>query len=157
MNFISKIYKKFLIAYKSIITIFNEEETLEEKSENNLSEKPLETASVIFKVINDDQIAVILNIPSISSEYDSDNMINDSENYANFLVHITNGLMYDQIISLVKKKLKETDDTTNKLFLENVLYFYTAIENDLEKTLINKLSSNKPLIRPINVFNVTPS
>jgi hypothetical protein len=148
MNFISKIYKKFLIVYKAI-TNTNSLSTTEKK------ETPLDEASAIFKIFNDNQIFVILDIPNISDNYDPINMVRDSENYANFLVHITNGLLYEQILNIVKNKLSKTEDLNNKLFLENVLYFFSAIETDLKKNISSKLLNKEPLVRPTNVFSVT--
>jgi hypothetical protein len=151
MNFISKIYKKFSIVYKIIFS--NYESSEKEKDETTQSAQ--KTPFVLFKVMDNKQISIILDMPNISSDYDCNNMINDSENYANFLVHITHGLMYEDILNLVKKKLYETDDMTNKLFLENVLYFFSAIENDLMRVSADQKSSKTPLIRPLEVFSVT--
>jgi len=149
MNFISKIYKKFLIVYKAI-TATNSLSTTEEKKET-----PLDEASAIFKLFDNNQIFVTLDIPYISDNYDPINMVRDSENYANFLVHITNGLLYEQILNIVKNKLSKTEDLNNKLFLENVLYFFSAIETDLKKNISSKLLNKEPLVRPTNVFSVT--
>lgn len=147
MNFISKIYKKFSIAYKVIFSNYESSE----KKDSTVQKTPF----VLFKIMDNKQISIILDIPNISSEYDCNNMISDSENYANFLVHITHGLMYEDVLNLVKKKLYETDDTTNKLFLENVLYFFSAIENDLMRVSADQKSFKTPLIRPLEVFSVT--
>jgi hypothetical protein len=151
MNFISKIYKKLLIAYKGI----TDTNSIIIKEKKSGTSKHLDEASAIFKLLNNNQIFVVLDIPSISEHYDPVNMIKDSENYANFLVHITNGLLYDQILNIVKDKLSKTEDVNNKLFLENVLYFFSAIETDLEKSLTRKLLNKEPLIRPLSVFNAT--
>lgn len=149
MNFILKIYKKFLIVYNSIFKQKNKEKSHDLQICNS--------ASIIFKIVDNDHIASVVNIPDLPIDYDITNISSDAENYANFLVHITNGLIHDQILNLIKKKLLETDDINNKLFLDNVLYFFTAIENELDQKLISELSNNRPLIRPSRVFNATLS
>ncbi len=152
MNFISKIYKKLLIVYNILI---NSDKYVEKKDSKENIDTIIDFGSILFKIVEQDQIGIVVNIPALSKEYDSDNIISDAENYANFLVHITNGMMRNQLINLVKKRLNETEDPINKLFLENVLYFFPIIEDEFTNKILKY--GERPLIRPTGVFNITPS
>lgn len=117
--------------------------------------KPVdEDGSLSFKFKNhNDSILVTINTPNISASSNSDDIVDISEKYAGFLVHISNGLMHDEVVKLLNTALEQTTDLNKQLFLKNTLYFLPILENELEQSLIAKYMHNQPMIRPVNVFN----
>lgn len=140
MNFISKIYKKLL-------TLFNNKSVKQPKNIVDF----INESSVLFSLYNNCDIVTLVNVPD-TSNCEIDELTLKAENYANFIVHITNGLIYDQIINLLNNKIKTSENINNKLFLENVLYFIPLLEKDLENKLLYNLKTNDPMISPLNVF-----
>ncbi len=74
-----------------------------------------------------------------------------SEEYAELLVWINDGLLADKIIGFIKRTMKEADTEQEKLFLENILVFWGLLH--IEYTKNKKIKSDQPLVRPSSVFN----
>lgn len=145
-------YKKLLGFSKSLKDIFFS------KSKTNTSLLSKNTNSIITNdgslifILENDIVVILINIPETSNKT-SDEIVNLAENYANFIITTGNDSTYNTIINLLEKKIKEEDNISNKLFLENVLYFAPILKNQLEKEAISSYINDKePLIRPTNVF-----
>jgi hypothetical protein len=150
MKILLKIYEKFLTLLK-----INSSQKIEPDIENTTKKNITDNGSVIFGLYEDNYISMLVNTPDISDTNNDQNaLLDQAENYANFLVYITNGLVHDQIINLVEKTMKDTKDLNKKLFLQNVLYFFPILENELEKDLTKNISKNLPVVRPLNVFRL---
>ena len=106
---------------------------------------------VQFLLNSSNEIEVICALPDFSIE-ESDGLITKSESYANFLMHITNGYTAEHIISYLKK-MSKNDSIDNKLFVDNVLFFWTALWNEHKKQYYKK-SNKEPLIKPTEVFTI---
>jgi hypothetical protein len=133
----------------------NSSQKIEPDIENTTKKNITDNGSVIFGLYEDNYISMLVNTPDISDTNNDQNaLLDQAENYANFLVYITNGLVHDQIINLVEKTMKDTKDLNKKLFLQNVLYFFPILENELEKDLTKNISKNLPVVRPLNVFRL---
>lgn len=141
MKFLLNIYDRFL-------TWLN----LQRISPQNSKQSKSDEGSLSFHFKNNDSILVLMNIPSIS-DTNPDNIVEISEKYASFLVHVSNGLMQDEVVGLLNSALDQTDDLNKQLFLRNTLYFLPILENELKKSLYHKYINNMPMIRPIHVFN----
>lgn len=140
MKFLVHIYKKLL--------------TLLSRSTNKsiTKDKDLFTGSILFG-LNNENIFISAEIPQIKSE-DIQDITDLAENYANFIVHITSGLVYDEIISILKKKLYDSNISFDKkLLIENILYFIPIIEKEIDISAAKEYLNTQPLVRPVNVFN----
>jgi hypothetical protein len=89
---------------------------------------------------------------------ETDNMSNDeltssAENYANLLLYINEGLLMPDIIKFIQKRIDNTDNIQDKLFLENVLVFWGLLHIEHQKKTRHK--PNQPVIRPLSAFRTT--
>lgn len=116
----------------------------------NLS--PSNNGWLSFHLQDNATIIVGLGIPD-TINITSDDIVDISEKYASFLVHINNGLMQEEVTKLIHSALENTSDLNKQLFLKNTLYFLPILEKELEKSLTKKYMNNQPVIRPIHVFN----
>jgi len=103
-------------------------------------------------VLDTNNIMILINIPD-TSDKTSEDIVDLAENYANFIIHITNDTMYNDILDLLEKKMIEDENISNKLFIENVLSFAPILKSELEKqSLSSYINNTEPLIRPTSVF-----
>lgn len=146
------IYKKLLALYKNLFGQTNQQ-TQEAKQDPSidLSGVTDNKGSLLF-ILEEKNILILLNIPD-TSDKTSEEIVELAENYANFIIHIANNNMYNDILDLLENRMQEDDNISNKLFVENVLHFAPILKNELEKQLLSSYINNtEPLIRPTSVF-----
>jgi|TARA_B100001094_G_C18189208_1_gene806001 hypothetical protein len=119
----------------------------EEKEDNEYTD----SIGISFYLTDSSDIDIICNISDINFE-NLDEITIFAEKYAELLVLLNNGLLKYQILEIISEYSKDqTDDKlNNKLFADNILSFYRVIENKVQHAKKTK----KPLIRPIEVFNI---
>jgi hypothetical protein len=143
------IYKKLLLLSRYIKKIFTSQKDTEKSVQNPIFNK---NQGSLFFVLDDSTILILINIPDTSNKT-ADEIVDLAENYANFIIGISNNHMYNEIIDLLEKKMMVDDNVSNKLFVENVLHFAPILKNELEKQMISSYINNaEPLIKPTSVF-----
>jgi hypothetical protein len=115
------------------------------KKDNNTCD-----GAVTFKLNTDKTVDIACFIPEVSG-MPIDKLTKLSEEYAELLVWINDGLLADKIIDFIKRTMKEADTEQEKLFLENILVFWGLLHIEYAKN--KKVKSNQPLIKPSSVFN----
>jgi hypothetical protein len=148
---ISSIYKKLLTLYSLIKARLHKKSSQNQNTTINLSNITTNNGSLMF-VLDTNNIMILINIPD-TSDKTSEDIVDLAENYANFIIHITNDTMYNDILDLLEKKMIEDENISNKLFIENVLSFAPILKSELEKqSLSSYINNTEPLIRPTSVF-----
>lgn len=149
---ILSIYKKLLGLSNSIKNYFDKTKDNRDRSETfNLSDITANKGSLMF-VLEDSNILILINIPDTSNKT-PDEIVDLAENYANFIIHIANTAMYNDILDLLEQKIIDENNISNKLFIENVLSFAPILKNELEKQALSSYINNtEPLVRPTSVF-----
>lgn len=106
---------------------------------------------ISFYLTDSSDIDIVCNIGDINFE-NLDEITIFAEKYAELLVLLNNGLLKYQILEIISEYSKDqTDDKlNNKLFADNILSFYRVIDKKIQHAKRTK----KPLIRPIEVFNI---
>lgn len=146
------IYKKLLVLFKNLACQTDQQaQEVKPDVSINLASVTDNTGSLLF-VLEEKNILILLNIPD-TSDKTSEEIVELAENYANFIIHIANNNMYNDILDLLENRMEEDDNISNKLFVENVLHFAPILKNELEKQLLSSYINNtEPLIRPTSVF-----
>lgn len=141
-----KIIKKFL-SY-----LFNPVSNTNAKIKNKKPEEDHQEAlgGITFKLNADQTIDISCYIPE-TQNLSVDNITSMSEDYAELLMYINDGLLSGKIISFIKETIKNSDHEQDKLFFENVLVFW--VMHHVEHLKEQKGKSNQPLIMPSRVFN----
>jgi hypothetical protein len=107
--------------------------------------------AITFKLNHDKTVDIACFIPEVTG-MPTDKLTKLSEEYAELLVWINDGLLADKIIDFIKRNMKEADTEQEKLFLENILLFWGLLHIEYAKN--KKVKSNQPLIKPSSVFNL---
>jgi hypothetical protein len=143
------IYKKLLLLFSYIKKPFTNQKEQPESFQNPIFSK--NQGSLIF-ILENSTVLILINIPDTSNKT-SGEIVDLAENYAHFILGISNNHMYSEIIDLLEKKMIEDDNISNKLFVENVLHFAPILKNELEKqTISSYINNTEPLIKPTSVF-----
>lgn len=134
---------------KQLVFFLNEK--INGKQENIiLLEKNVDSnLSISFIIDKENNIDILFDIP-YDENIDSDELIKLSEKYAELLVGINYGLLNNQIISTLKQKSKESENTNQILLIDNILSFYGVLKKDMLRTSV---LYNQPVISPSMVFN----
>lgn len=125
--------KKLLDYYKSF---FNK----------NITKKNTELGINIILKPNYD-IDLILSYPDINN-MDMHNIQNMAEKYAELVVYASSSAMKYKLFSTLQEKAYSSENIKDKLFFDNVCYFYEIIKQEIKNN-----QNNGPLIRPISVFS----
>ena len=105
--------------------------------------------AITFKLFKDKEISIACYIPE-TKDFSVEQMTQLSEDYAELMMYINEGLLATKIIGFIKDSMVKTDLEQDKLFFENVLVFWTM--HHVEHIKQKKIKSNQPLIRPSSVF-----
>jgi hypothetical protein len=105
--------------------------------------------AITFKLYKNKEISIACYIPE-TKDFSIDQMTQLSEDYAELLMYVNEGLLATKIIEFIKTSMTNTELEQDKLFFENVLVFWTM--HHVEHTKQKKIKSNQPLIRPTSVF-----
>lgn len=138
----------FLKALKQFfLCLFSSNEKTSKIVETKIDNKSTNMALHI-SLLNNADINIELVKPSLEN-IDSQIIIDLAEQYASFLLYTHTKLFKEQLINNIKTEYKNSSNFYDKLFYDNVLAFYSILENE-----IDRLSSHsRPLIRPTSVFN----
>lgn len=135
MKQIYQIYKKLLNL------LFNRSPVIENIKDND------HIGGINFNMTKDFDIDIACSIPDL--EYsNSDDIIKLSEKYAELILLLNCGIFKKQILKILKDY--NTDNIKSKLFIDNIIYFYPILNDELNKAI----KSNKPLIKPSSVFKI---
>lgn len=105
--------------------------------------------AITFKLFKNKEIGISCYIPE-TKDFSVEQMTELSEDYAELMMYINEGLLATKIIGFIKESMVKTDLEQDKLFFENVLVFWTM--HHVEHIKQKKIKSNQPLIRPSSVF-----
>ena len=105
--------------------------------------------AVTFTLNKDKSVDISCYTPEVSA-LSVGSMTKLSENYAELLSLINDGILAPKIVQFINGIIDKSEDEQEKLFLENVLVFWglSHVENLKKK----RSKSNQPLIRPSTVF-----
>jgi hypothetical protein len=122
---------------------------LKNNIENSLEEEYI--GGLSFKVTLDGEIDISCSLPDISTK-PVEQITLIAEKYSEFLLFINEGYAKDDIMKILKKNVKVSDDPNDHLFLENFLVFYTMLSTEYKKTKALKEKYDQPMVRPTSVF-----
>lgn len=135
MKQIYQIYKKLLNL------LFNRSPVIENIKDND------HIGGINFNMTKDFDIDIACSIPDLEHS-NSDDIIKLSEKYAELILFLNRGIFKKQILQILKNY--NTDNIKSKLFIDNIIYFYPILNDELNKAI----KSNKPLIKPSSVFKI---
>jgi hypothetical protein len=146
MLFIQKILKK----------LFQQSDSLELNSESKISKSGSKDTDHIghisFSLTENGEIDIVCKIPEITN-LDTDQLTKLSEQFAKFLCHINDGYLIDDIFTILQKSdHTEGKNEKDKLFLDNILFFWALLHVESNKKKDQKSKGNQPIIRPSEVF-----
>lgn len=101
-----------------------------------------------INLLNDADVGIDLLKPNLT-DINSQIIIDLAEQYASFLLYTHTRLFKEKLINTIKIEYKNSSNFNDKLFYDNVLAFYSILENELDRLS----SHSRPLIRPTSVFN----
>jgi hypothetical protein len=130
--------KKLFNTYNKFITYFK----------RPTSNPNLFTVEIKILSNNDIDINLIYDIQSIK---DGD-IISTAEKYAELLIYLGTRTFKQDLRSVVEKTIKNSNNVKEQLLLDNVLFFYETIKQHIQNS--NASSSNAPVIKPSQVFNL---
>lgn len=107
-----------------------------------------------FKVTFDGEIDISCSIPDISTKPVEQIML-IAEKYSEFLLFINEGYAKDDIMKILKKNVKASDNPNDHLFLENFLVFYSMLSAEHKKAKVLKEKYDQPMIKPTSVFRTS--
>ena len=143
------IYKKLLQLFSLIKKLFTNQKEKIESIQNPIFSK---NQGSLFFILDNSNALILINIPDTANKTAGE-IVDLAENYAHFILGISNDHMYNEIMDLLEKKILTDDNISNKLFVENVLHFAPILKNELEKQTISSYINNaEPLIKPTSVF-----
>lgn len=134
---------------RSIFKWFNTKFFSKKPTIINQEEESDVVGAITFKLYKNKEISIACYIPE-TKDFSVDQMTQLSEDYAELLMYINEGLLATKIIEFIKDSMVNTELEQDKLFFENVLVFWTM--HHVEHTKQKKIKSNQPLIRPSSVF-----
>jgi hypothetical protein len=147
MLYIQKILKK----------LFQQFNKTEPNSDTKISDKTeiKETnyiGHINFSLTEHGEIDIVCKIPE-TTNLDTDQLTNLSEQFAKFLYHINDGYLIDDIFSILKNfdHIKNHNEK-DKLFLDNILFFWALLHVENNKKKYQKSKANQPIVRPSEVF-----
>ena len=105
--------------------------------------------AITFKLFKNKEISIACYIPE-TKDFSIEQMTQLSEDYAELMMYINEGLLATKIIGFIKDSMIKTELEQDKLFFENVLVFWTM--HHVEHIKQKKIKSNQPLIKPSSVF-----
>lgn len=97
---------------------------------------------------NDIDIKLLYDIQSIKDG----EVIGVAEKYAELLIYLGTRTFRQDLHNVIEKTIKDSNNVKEQLLLDNVLFFYETIKQHIQSN--NALSSNSPLIKPSQVFNI---
>lgn len=114
--------------------------------------------AITFTLYKDANVDILCLLPE-SSKMNADQITEESENFGKFISSITDGLVADTIVQLLDKTKANTDNPNEKLFIENVLFFWAMNHVTYNKKIsASNLKGKKgPVIKPTEVFAQTKS
>lgn len=104
-----------------------------------------------FKVTLDGEIDISCSLPDISTK-PIEQITLIAEKYSEFLLFINEGYAKDDIMKILKKNVKASDNPNDHLFLENFLVFYAMLSTEYKKSKALKEKYDQPMVRPTSVF-----
>lgn len=120
------------------------------KTENNTESY---VGSLELRLTQDLDIDILCLIPDIEGKTQEE-MILSAEEYAKFLVYLTQGdLLKNEIHKFLLDRSQKTRDPEYKLLLDNIMVFWSILSKEYKKKLKNNIKDDMPLIRPISVFS----
>lgn len=141
---------KFIIwkIYKRAIRFFSRPKNPVVKREKNETEY---IASIEFSLTDNEELDIVYKLPD-TKMLTLDDITSLSEQYANLLVGINGGNFKADMISILEKTKKDTEDPQQQLLADNILSFWSILHVINEQNKHH--SSNKPVISPSSVFRV---
>jgi hypothetical protein len=127
-----------------------EESSLNLKNSQDYSEEEY-IGGLSFKLTLDGEIDISCSLPDISTK-PIEQITLIAEKYSEFLLFINEGYAKDDIMKILKKNVKVSDDPNDHLFLENFLVFYAMLSTEYKKTKALKEKYDQPMVRPTSVF-----
>lgn len=108
--------------------------------------------AIAFKLTEANEIDILYSLPS-TEDKTSDQILNNAEQYAKFLMLINQGYLQEDIIKIFQKNIKPDDQPNDHLLLDNILVFWGMAEIEEVKRLNKQIKKQQPLVRPSVVFS----
>lgn len=105
--------------------------------------------SLTISLKPDYNIDIKFNYPDLEN-CDDYSIPNIAERYAQLLLYINSVALKYKLQDYIEEKSKLTDNTKQKLFLDNIVFFHDVMLQEIG----SKKHKNEPLIRPSMVFNL---
>ena len=105
--------------------------------------------AITFQLFSDKSVDISCLIPE-TEKMSVEELTRISEDYAELMMYINEGLLTNKIIDFLKDTAKTSHLEQDKLFFENVLVFWAL--HHVNHNENRRYRPNQPLIRPSKVF-----
>lgn len=141
---------------KILRKLFQQSDKPEPSSENKIVEPELKDndhiGHISFSLTDSGDIDIVCKIPE-TINLDTDQLTKLSEQFAKFLCHINDGYLIDDIFAILKNAdHTENQNEKDRLFLDNILFFWALLHVENNKKKEQKSKGNQPIVRPSEVF-----
>jgi hypothetical protein len=109
--------------------------------------------SILFSLTDKGDIDILCKIPETHT-LSVDQLTSLAEKYAGFLHNINDGYLIDDIFAIIKNTNKTSTEQNeqDKLFLDNILFFWAVLHVEHNKKNDQKSKGSQPIVRPSEVF-----
>jgi hypothetical protein len=130
--------KKLFNIYNKFISYFK----------RSKSHQDLFTIQIKILSNNDIDIGLMYDVQSI----ENGEIISAAEKYAELLIYLGTRSFRQDLNNVIEKTIKDSNNVKEQLLLDNVLFFCETIKQHIQSN--HSLSSNSPVIKPSQVFNL---
>lgn len=116
------------------------------------NKKDMIVGSIRFILKDNNKINISCELPSTNTK-SPEEISKIAENYAKFLLSITDISSIEEIAKQLKDKTKNQNPET-VLLVDNILFFEQLLMQENQKKIYQELFSKEPLIKPSSVFSL---
>ena len=133
--------------FKSLLDFFRKPKTQTSPIKN--------IKQISFSYVETETMNIEFALPTIlekEDEYDNEDLVKQSELYAQMLILINTGYYDQAIINGLKNIIKNDSNNNNRLLASNILSFYLVLQK--ANVSYSQKSAISPKIRPTEVFKM---